>query len=416
MTDFDPHVYTDADPTSSQVVKILAASLSADVPTLIWGDPGEGKSARISQMLRQWTILCKIVIGSYRERTDILGFPAIDDENRWTMHYPERWAVELYRHSREHQGLSAVAVLDEFNLAGEDTMKAMLQFMNEGIIGDLDMHGVRRIGIANPVESSSFGDMLTPPVANRFLHLNWDLDFDQWAAAQMVDFDHDEQVPPLHTLIAEDTPERRAWANSIVVSYLRANPANWKPGAPRDASVSSGAWPSPRSWTNLAKLLRHLPADDLVTIMFAAQGLVGEQVGRDFAAKFRLVADLPDPRQVIDQRRSFAWQTYSDNMVMYALCLAVANYATHSNADRWRDAAETLMIAHLDGHGRDDCILPSVRTLLTGQPAGVSLPRGFTDTFSTVLDDIGYTAPSAAPEPRSTPDLGGADPFDGIEF
>ena len=47
--------------------RVLAAGIAANIPTLLWGPPGIGKTAIIESLARQWGRECETVVGSIRE-------------------------------------------------------------------------------------------------------------------------------------------------------------------------------------------------------------------------------------------------------------------------------------------------------------------------------------------------------------
>ena len=60
-------------------IRALAAGIRANVPTLIWGDPGVAKTATLTAFGRASGYHVETVVGSVREPSDFMGLPFEDD-------------------------------------------------------------------------------------------------------------------------------------------------------------------------------------------------------------------------------------------------------------------------------------------------------------------------------------------------
>ena len=47
---------------STPLMRSIAAAVAANVPVLIWGKPGSGKTAKISAWLDKWNFHCEVLV------------------------------------------------------------------------------------------------------------------------------------------------------------------------------------------------------------------------------------------------------------------------------------------------------------------------------------------------------------------
>jgi MoxR-like ATPase len=70
--------------SSSPFMRALAAGIRANVPTLIWGGPGQAKTATITAAASSWDLHLETIVGSTREAAD---FPGVMIENKGDVSY-----------------------------------------------------------------------------------------------------------------------------------------------------------------------------------------------------------------------------------------------------------------------------------------------------------------------------------------
>src|SRR3954465_13039585 len=147
----------------------LGTAAAARVPVLLWGAPGTGKTSAIRAMAAAAGWPCETVIASIREPSDFAGLPIVRDGGVDLA--PPRWAVRLAASGR------GVVFFDEVSTAPPAVQAALLRVVLERTVGDLELpDGVTVVAAANPPEQAAGGGELSPPLANRFCHLDWPLD------------------------------------------------------------------------------------------------------------------------------------------------------------------------------------------------------------------------------------------------
>ena len=109
---------------------------------------------------------CETVIGSLREPSDFAGLPVVTDDG--VRLEPPAWAKRL------HAAQAGYLFLDELSTSPPAVQSAMLGVALERRVGDLLLpRAVQVVAAANPPERAADGWDLTPPLANRFLHVSY---------------------------------------------------------------------------------------------------------------------------------------------------------------------------------------------------------------------------------------------------
>lgn len=364
------------------MLRCLAASIQANVPVLVWGDPGGGKTAVITDLGESLGRHIEVVIGSTRDQTDYQGLP-IEKDGDMTYASPA-WVRRL------NSAKKGLLVADEVNLGTSQVLKAQLRVFQERWVGEVRMDdSVSIVAMANPVDSSADALEITPPVANRFAHLDWDFDQDVWLSNLVSSFEHVE-YPAISSMITAGSQADTLRARSLVAAFLKSNRGLIDQKVPealgtraRDGGVASSyGYGTRRSWDNLGKVLSYLHHDDDAAVLTVARGLVGEGAGREFFNYYKS-ADLYDPEAVMDGTTKVDWHDGRDDR-LYALVQAVTALA----ASRGTAEAFTKALAVFDeavSEKKKDIVVPSVRTMLPRVPSGATVPKTLVAGLSDVV-------------------------------
>lgn len=336
--------------------RALAAAISANVPVLIWGDPGVGKSASVEALGRQNGFEVEVVLGSIREASDFLGLP-VEKDGRTAYAAPD-WAARLAAAER------GLLYLGELTTTGPSVMRAMLRVLQERVVGDVALpDSVAIVADANPPSVAVDGFDLPAPVANRLMHLSYELDPDDWFQGMAGGFDA-LPAPVLADLTVDDA-KRRQHAAMLVSGFLHHVPTLLAPGVPDDAEQAGRGWPSPRSWHNAARVLGHLHPGDGEAALLVLEGLVGRAAALEYLA-WEKTADLADPRAVLYNPGIIDWETERPDR-LFVLMQAVAAL---SLADRKLMPKAAKVMAACARGGRPDVALPAIRRLMNADPEG----------------------------------------------
>src|SRR3954454_23268717 len=161
---------TTTEPRPDDQLEALTLAVAADLPVLLWGEPGIGKTAALTQLAASLDLPLTTVIASVHEPTDFSGLPIVGDDPavQGVPMAPPQWAVELVRAGR------GLLFLDELSTATPAVQAALLRVVLERRVGALQLPSeVRIVAAANPRASAADGWELSAPLANRFVHLQW---------------------------------------------------------------------------------------------------------------------------------------------------------------------------------------------------------------------------------------------------
>ncbi len=161
---------TTTETRSDTQLEALTLAVAADLPVLLWGEPGIGKTAALTQLAASLNLPLTTVIASVHEPSDFSGLPVIGDDpaTQGVPMAPPDWAVRLVHAGR------GLLFLDELSTAPPAVQAALLRLVLERRIGSLRLPtGVRIVAAANPRTSATDSWELSPPLANRFVHLQW---------------------------------------------------------------------------------------------------------------------------------------------------------------------------------------------------------------------------------------------------
>ena len=256
----------------------------------------------------------------------------------------------------------------------------MLGVALERRVGDLQLpRAVRVVAAANPPEQAADGWDLSPPLANRFLHIAYRPPIDGWVDGMTAGFSL-----PAGGRVAQPSRERTAVARSSVAAFIRTRPALLD-AFPTDPAASGRAWPSRRTWTMTADVLALLEPDDTEAAHLTACGLVGEGAAVEYLT-WRRQADLPDPASVVADPRSVAWRSLDPSRTWAILAGVVAYSTGRGTVEAWRAGWGPLAVAAELGKG--DVAAACARTLLQARPPNAR-PPAEVRAFTGVLIDAG---------------------------
>ncbi|MGW4569124.1 sigma 54-interacting transcriptional regulator, partial [Streptomyces sp. NPDC004561] len=143
---------TATEPRADIQLEALTLAVTADLPVLLWGEPGIGKTAALTQLAETLELPLTTVIASVHEPSDFSGLPVVGDDPavQGVPMAPPDWAVRLVRAGR------GLLFLDELSTAPPAVQAALLRLVLERRVGALTLPpGVRIVAAANP-RSASF--------------------------------------------------------------------------------------------------------------------------------------------------------------------------------------------------------------------------------------------------------------------
>jgi hypothetical protein len=356
--------------------RALAVAVRARKPVLLWGGPGTGKSAVIRLLGSTLDLPVVTVIASLREPADFAGLPVVGADGSIRLAEPS-WARSLVHCGR------GILFLDEITTAPPAVQAALLRVVLERVVGDVELpNEVSVVAAANPPEIAAGGWDLSPPLANRFCHLEWPVDSDRFVEALISGW----PLPTIGTEVSAIGGDVSIRVRSTLAGFLRSRPALLYV-MPEDTSSTGRAWPSPRSWDMAADLWTTAEVaesgDEVVLSLIS--GCVGPGAARELLS-WQREADLPDPEEILADPTKFRLPERGDRQfaVLSALAAAVKSNPT---TERWEAAFEIVQQAV--ARGSADIAAVAARSLAQSMPPGIDALPAAVGALAPVLDRAG---------------------------
>ena len=250
--------------------KSLRKAFKNKRPIFLWGPPGIGKSDIIKQLGHELDAHVIDVRLSLWEPTDIKGIPYFDS-NDGTM----RWAPPAELPSKEfaEHHKQIILFMDEMNSAAPAVQAAAYQLVLNRRVGTYELpDNVVMVAAGNRETDKGVTYRMPAPLANRFVHLEMTVDWDDW-------FD---------------------WAaeNKIHKDVLGFLTFSKKDLYDFDPKSSSRAFATPRSWSFVSELLVD-DDTDADTLTDLTSGSIGEGLAVKFMAHRKIASKMPNPVDIL---------------------------------------------------------------------------------------------------------------------
>jgi len=244
-------------------------------PVFIWGPPGVGKSEiveSITQEINGYMIDLRLAL---MEPTDLRGIPHFN-EVTGKMEWAE--PSDLPDEELASQFENVVLFLDEMNQAPQSVQAAAYQLILNRRLGSYKLpDNVLIVAAGNRESDRGVAYRMPSPLANRFVHLEITVDFEDWQTWAMQHRIHPE-----------------------VIGYLTSNKMDLFNFDPRTASRS---FSTPRSWTFVSDLLPK--EDENISnhrLHDLLAGTVGDGVATKFMAHRQMAQAMPNPTDILEGR------------------------------------------------------------------------------------------------------------------
>jgi hypothetical protein len=287
----------------SQIKLSLLAAIKARRPVFLWGPPGVGKSQVVAQVAAEGGLDLIDVRAVLLDPVDLRGLPHINGDGQ------AHWAIPDFL-PKDGQG---IMFLDELNAAPPLVQAACYQLILDRKLGEYTLPDRWSILAAGNRETDrAVTSRMSSALANRFIHLNFDVDLQDWI--------------------------EWALSNGImieVVAFIR-----FRPGLLHvfDPQRNERSFPSPRTWEYVSDVLQVRPDHDVEFELIS--GIVGDGAAAEFMGFLKIYRDLPDPDGVlVDPQGS---PVPSDPSALYAISGALARKSSSSNYGRVMQYAARL--------------------------------------------------------------------------
>ena len=246
--------------------KAIRKAIQTRRPTFLWGPPGIGKSDLVKQIGDEAGREVIDVRLALWEPTDIKGIPYYNADMGKMVWAPP---AELPTNPES----TAIIFLDELNSAPPAVQAAAYQLILNRRVGTYELpKGVDVVAAGNREGDRGVTYRMPAPLANRFVHLEMKVDFDDfqdWATLNKV---HPDVVG--------------------YVGFAKQDLYDFDPKSP------SKSFATPRSWVFVSELLQDDDCDN-ETLSTLIAGAVGDGLATKFMAHRKIAGKLPKAEDIL---------------------------------------------------------------------------------------------------------------------
>lgn len=313
--------------TPDKAAKALMALMLAGVPAYLHGHPGIGKSDVVAQVCREAGRPMIDTRAAGMDPLDARGaMEIVDHRTVWTR--PALWPTDP----------GYVIFFDEFNRAPLSVQNVLMQAMNTGMIGEHPLPPDTYIILAGNDDDAGV-QRTSGAMNNRAAHL----------------------------YVVPDVPVWCAWAAANGIHPLVYAFHRWRQQNPTDAAGNprpnvfstfdkhAHAYPTPRAWAMVSKVMHATPDPDVRLPVVA--GIVGEAAALEFLAFADLYRKLPNLDHI--RLNPATAPVPTDVSAQYAVSAAIAARMTEDTMEAYLTyldrlpAAEYSVFAVKDATARD---------------------------------------------------------------
>jgi len=268
-------------------------------PVFIWGPPGIGKSDVVHQIGNDIGAHVIDVRLSLWEPTDIKGIPYYDSNaNKMTWAPP----IELPDADMAAEHDKIILFLDELNSAAPAVQAAAYQLILNRRVGTYVLpDNVVIVAAGNRDSDKGVVYRMPSPLANRFVHLELTVGFDDWFNWAVTNKIHKD-----------------------VVGFLQFSKKDLYDFDPKSSSRS---FATPRSWSFVSELLEDEIDED--SMMDLVSGCIGEGLAIKFQAHRKIASTLPNPTEILEGK--VTEMTSKEISAMYSLTVSLCYELKEAN-------------------------------------------------------------------------------------
>jgi len=264
----------------------LKELIKEKIPTFIWGSPGIGKSSIVKQIAKEQNLEFIDLRLSLLDPTDLKGIPFFDSNSKEAIWAPPNFLPK-------DKTSSGILFLDEINTAPPSVQSAAYQLVLDRKIGDYELpQNWAIVSAGNEIDDASVVFDMPAPLSNRFVHLNMQVDFNDWKV-----WAYQNQI------------------ESSIIAYLQFDESklfNF------DAELDQKAFATPRSWEYVDKILKsNLNKKALTEVL---TGTIGEEATVGFLNFLKVMQELPNIDDILNGKDV---KFSNDSKVLFALTTAI---------------------------------------------------------------------------------------------
>ncbi|MCC7542887.1 MAG: AAA family ATPase [Deltaproteobacteria bacterium] len=220
------------------LVEVVKLAFAADIPLLLHGNHGVGKSALLEHAAHELGVDLIVRDLALMEPTDLVGIPYRDDNDR------TRFAPPSFL---PRPGSKGLLVFEELNRAPRYMQSSCLQLLSARRLNDYELVDWLPCAAVNPADSGGYTvEPLDPALLSRFLQVHVVADVEQWCAwartdgkvhPKIIDF-----VRRSQSVFAETSPRSWVFASRVLEAWERNGGGRPEPLITALAGVLATKW------------------------------------------------------------------------------------------------------------------------------------------------------------------------------
>jgi len=293
---------------ASDITKTINKLIDVQLPVFVWGAPGIGKSSIVKQIAKEKEMEFLDLRLSLLDPTDLKGIPFFNAQTQEGV-----WAKPSFLPSDPDS--RGILFLDEINTAPPAVQASAYQLILDRKVGEYELpKGWSIVAAGNRENDRGVVYKMPPPLANRFVHFEMEVDFDDW----------------------------KAWAyrvgiESAIIGYLAYDKSML---FTFDPTSNEKAFATPRSWEYVDSIVKSGIENDL--ILDSISGAVGREAAVGYSSFKKVMKDLPDLESILDG--SLKEFDEDDPRVLMALAIGLVNAAHQNSTDEAIDNILTFSL------------------------------------------------------------------------
>jgi hypothetical protein len=274
----------------TDIYNALEHFTKSNLPVFIWGPPGIGKSSVVKQIANDHKLEFIDLRLSLLDPTDLKGIPFFDKENNQAV-----WASPNFLPKDKNS--KGILFLDEINTAAPSVQASAYQLVLDRKVGDYSLpDGWSIVAAGNRENDRGVTYRMPPPLANRFVHLEMGVDFEDW----------------------------KLWAqrNRIDASVIGFLSFDKEKLFDFDPNRNEKSFPTPRSWEYVDKILKSGLSEKL--LLESISGAIGKECSVEFMSFRKVMDKLPDIGKIANGEIKSIEE--EEHKVLFALCAGLINH------------------------------------------------------------------------------------------
>ena len=266
--------------SKNQLYKLLYGLYHTKVPTMIWGNPGGGKTSTITFLGKTLGKPTEIRSGNKSDPTDFSGIPYLIDgksgDGGKILKFSEPKYVQIMKGNPD-----GILFFDEITTCSPVIQVALLSIIQDCQFGEFEIpKSIYRVAAGNYNNITGTHNM-SLALMNRFCHIFYNMNIEFFMDGFVSGWQNYERCKINN---AEQQINKVIKYRLAVANFVKQHP-DFMNAFPTDGTVSDPhefAYPTPRSWEMVVKILSVLDENEPEYTEELVKGCIGEGAGNFF--------------------------------------------------------------------------------------------------------------------------------------